>query len=167
MRYEVEIANSEPTFTAVIRGHVQREELSRFVPAACGEVWAYFRSAGLPKPGRNLALYLENSAVEAGVEVIEPVPSTARIVSSQLPVGRVARAVHFGPYPRLSEAHAAIRSWCAAGDHRPTGVCWELYDHWQESWNSDSSKIRTDVFYLLEEKPANQSLQPTALLGRG
>src|SRR5437763_728362 len=27
---------------------------------------------------------------------------------------------------------------------------WEIYGHWEESWNTDSSKIRTDVVYLLD-----------------
>jgi hypothetical protein len=27
-----------------------------------------------------------------------------------------------------------------------------VYGHWQEVWNSDPTKIRTDVFYLLDDK---------------
>lgn len=73
MQYNVEVRQSEPTYTAVIRSRERKEDLSKFVPAACGEVWSYFRSAGLPKPGRNLALYHGGGevSVEAGAEVRE------------------------------------------------------------------------------------------------
>jgi len=30
------------------------------------------------------------------------------------------------------------------------GANWELYGHWLDEWNSDPSKIRTDIFYLLK-----------------
>lgn len=49
----------------------------------------------------------------------------------------------------LGEAHVAIREWCAAHGERGSGVSWEVYGHWEEGWNSDPRKIRTDVFWLL------------------
>jgi len=152
MPYQIEVKDSGPTYTAVIRSRVRAEELSKFVPAACGEVWSFARSAGLPKPGRHVALYLGDGqgSVEVGAEVSERFAGNDRVQCSQLPAGRVATAAHFGPYGRLGKAHAAIREWCAQHGHRVSSVSWEIYGHWQESWNTDPSKIRTDIFYLLE-----------------
>ena len=152
MRYEIQIMRSEPIHTAVVRSRVRPEELSKFVPAACGEVWSFIRSAGLPRPGRHLALYLDaQGAVEVGAEVSELFVGNERVHCSQLPGGRVVTTVHFGPYGRLSDAHAAIREWCARHGHQCSGVSWEIYGQWEESWNTDPSKIRTDVFYLLDD----------------
>src|SRR2546430_13339925 len=113
MRYQIELTHSKSIHTAVIRGRVRATELPRFVPAACGEVWSFVRSAGLPKPGRHVALYLGDGqgSVEVGAEVSAPFPGSERVHCSQLPAGRVATAVHFGPYERLGAAHAAIREW--------------------------------------------------------
>jgi effector-binding domain-containing protein len=98
-------------------------------------------------------LYLDaHGSVEVGAEVSEPFVGNDRVHCSQLPAGRVAHTIHFGPYGRLSEAHAAIRDWCTVQGHRCTGISWEVYGHWQEVWNSDPTKIRTDVFYLLDDK---------------
>jgi effector-binding domain-containing protein len=149
MHYQIELTDSKPLTTAVIRSRVPANELSKFVPAACGEVWSFIRSAGLPRPGRHLALYLNDESVEVGAEVSEPFAGNERIHCSKLPTGRVATTVHFGPYQRLSDAHEAIREWCDRHGHRCSGPSWEIYGHWEESWNTDSSKIRTDVFYLL------------------
>jgi effector-binding domain-containing protein len=152
MGYQTSLTHSEPTRTAVIRSRVRPEELSKFVPAACGEVWSFARSAGLPKPGRHVALYLGDGhgSVEVGAEVVEPFTGNDRVQCSQIPAGRVATTVHLGPYARLGEAHVAIREWCAQHGHTLSGVSWEIYGHWKESWNTDPSLIRTDVFYLLE-----------------
>jgi effector-binding domain-containing protein len=162
MQYHIELKQSEPTYTAVIRSRVRKEELSQFVPAACGEVWSFFRSAGLPKPGCHVALYLGDGqgSVEVGAEVREQFAGNDRIQCSRLPAGRVATTVHFGPYARLCEAHAAIREWCAQHGQRLSNISWEIYGHWQESWNADPSKIRTDVFYLLEPDSIDEP-QPT------
>ena len=109
MRYQIELAIVEPIHTAVIRGRVQPQELARFVPAACGEVWSFVRSAKLHRPGRHCALYLDDhGSVEVGAEVSEPFVGNDRVHCSKLPAGRVATTVHFGPYSLLREAHTAI-----------------------------------------------------------
>lgn len=152
MHYQVELPDAKPVLTAVIRSRVQPKELAKFVPAACGEVWTFVRAAGLPRPGRHVALYLDSQgSVEVGAEVSEPFAGNERVHCPQLPAGRVATTVHFGPYGKLGSAHAAIREWCAANGQRCSGICWEIYGHWEESWNDDPSKIRTDVFHLLAE----------------
>ena len=134
MSYQIELTESKPIITAVIRSRVPKQELARFVPATCGEVWSFIRSAGLPRPGRHLALYLDTQgSVEVGAEVSEGFSGNERIHCSRLPAGRVVTTVHFGPYSLLGEAHAAINRWCAEQKHRLWGISWELYGHWQQS----------------------------------
>lgn len=152
MNYQTSAATVDPVPTAVIRDRVPAESLSKFVPAACGEVWTFARNAGLPRPGRHTSLYLADSVVEVGAEVTEPFLGNDRVVLSQLPGGRVATTTHFGPYQRLGEAHAEILRWCTEQGHRRAGVCWEIYGNWEESWNTAPEKIRTDVFHLLEDE---------------
>ena len=98
-----------------------------------------------------MALYLADGIVEVGAEVAEPFTGNERVHCSQLPGGPVATTVHFGPYGHLGDAHAAIREWCARNGHRFSGTSWEIYGHWEESWNTDPAKIRTDVFHLLDD----------------
>jgi effector-binding domain-containing protein len=150
MPYEIHLTQFEPTWLAVVRERVRAQDLSRFVPTACGEVWSFIRAANLPKPGRHVAVYLDGEGnVEVGAEVTEPFTGNDRVHCSQLPSGTVATTAHYGPYARLGEAHAAIRAWCAEHGRVCSPVSWEIYGHWEESWNADPSNIRTDVFYLL------------------
>ena len=149
MSYPIELTESTPTITAVIRSRVPAQELARFVPSACGEVWSFIRSAGLQRPGRHVALYLDDGWVEVGAEVSQEFTGNERVHCSRLPAGAVATTVHFGPYQSLGGAHTALREWCGMHGHRLSGICWEIYGHWEEGWNHDPSKIRTDVFHLL------------------
>jgi effector-binding domain-containing protein len=138
-----------PIPTAVIRDRVPQRELSRFVPAACGEVWNFLKAAGI-KGGRHMALYGDpQGMVEVGAEVPEPFEGTERVQCSRLPGGKVVTVTHYGPYGGLGAAHGAIHAWLEEQGLEP-GISWEIYGHWEESWNADASKIRTDVFYLLE-----------------
>src|SRR5207245_10741038 len=141
MRHEIELKHSESTCTAVVRSRVRPEELPRFVPAACGEVWSFIRSASLPRAGRHLTLYLDaQGSVEVGAEVSEPFAGNDRVHCSQLPAGRVVTTVHFGPYERLSDAHAAIREWCARDGHRCSGGSWVFYGQREATVNCCYSK---------------------------
>ena len=85
MRYQIELTQAKPITTAVIRSRVPAKELSGFVPAACGEVWSFIRSAGLPRPGRHLALYLDDGFVEVGAEVSDRSPATTGFIAHSCP----------------------------------------------------------------------------------
>jgi effector-binding domain-containing protein len=112
--------------------------------------------AGLPRPGRHLAVYLDGKGnIEVGVEVAEPFAGNERVVPSSTPAGRVATTTHWGPYHSLGDAHQAVQKCCSENGHALTGVCWELYGHWTD----DPAQLRTDVFYLLRAA-ANANVAP-------
>jgi effector-binding domain-containing protein len=71
------------------------------------------------------------------------------VVRSATPGGLVAALTHLGPYGTLAAAHQAIHDWCEANRHRPVGPRWETYGHWQAAWDTDPSRIETEVAYLV------------------
>jgi effector-binding domain-containing protein len=152
MEYQVQLVQAAPQLTAVVRCRARVQDLSKVVPQLCGEVWQFAKTAGLPRPGRHVALYLQDQEerdIEVGAEVWATFTGDGRVVCSSLPTGAVARVEHFGPYSRLGDAHAAVRQWCAAQGHALAGPFWEIYGHWTD----DPTQLRTDVCYLLP--PAN------------
>jgi len=153
MGYQVQVEQLSTQPIAVVRRRVNREGLSKAVTDACGTVCSILRAQKIPV-GRNVAVYLDSAiTLEAGVELYAPFAGSGNVVSSGTPAGTVAVTVHFGPYNQLGQAHAAIRRWCADRGCRLAGPNWEVYGHWVDEWNEDASKIRTDVFYLLEAGP--------------
>jgi len=144
--YEVRSVRMRSQLTAVIRARVSQRELSRVVPAFCGEVWTYAREARLAGPGRHIAVYLDGAiTLECGVEVAAPFDGSDRVVCSRTPAGLVATTTHVGGYDRLGAAHDAIREWCARTGATLAGPSWEIYGHWVEP----PAEPRTDVYYLL------------------
>ncbi len=151
MEYQVQVQQVQPQLTGVVRLRAATGELSTVIPAACGEVWNFFRTNGLPRPGRHVALYLDCVMnIEVGVEVTQPFTGDGRVVCSSLPAGTAATAVHMGPYSQLGGAHDAVHKWCADHGHALAGPSWEVYGHWDD----DPARLRTDVFYLLQPSAA-------------
>jgi effector-binding domain-containing protein len=143
-----------PQLTGVVRVQASQSQLPTVAPQLCGEVWNFFSCSGLPRPGRHLALYLDCALnIEVGVEVLQPFTSNQRVVCSSTPAGLVATTAHFGPYSRLGDAHHAVQKWCSDHSYTPAGPSWEVYGHWTD----DESQLRTDVFWLLQDKvPASR-----------
>lgn len=153
MEYAVRVEQHGSRPLAVVRRRALPHELSRVVPDACGVVWNVIRSQQVPGAGRHVAVYLDGQInLEVGVELDGPFAGHGEVVGSALPAGLVATATHFGPYGQLHKAHEAIHSWCQANGYSLAGPSWEVYGHWQDEWNNDPAKIRTDVFYLIDAK---------------
>lgn len=150
MEYDVRLEQHGSRPLTVVRRRAAQHELSKVVPDACGTVWNVVRSQKIPGAGRHVAVYLDCQInLEVGVELDAPFAGHGEVVGSATPAGLVATTTHYGPYCQLHAAHDAIHQWCRANGHTLAGPSWEVYGHWQDEWNSDPTKIRTDVFYLL------------------
>lgn len=144
----IEQLNSLPL--AVVRRRAGLKALSKVVPDACGTVWGVVRSQQVAGAGRHVAVYLDDQInLEVGVELDTPFAGSGEVVGSATPPGLVASTTHYGPYGLLREAHEAIRLWCGINGHTLAGPNWEIYGHWKDEWNSDPSKITTNIYYLL------------------
>jgi len=96
-----------------------------------------------------------------GVELDTPFAGLGEVVSSATPSGLVATTTHLGPYGLLHDAHRSILQWCRENGHTLAGPNWEIYGHWKHEWNSDPSKICTDIFYLLVDE-GRSAVEPSA-----
>jgi effector-binding domain-containing protein len=150
MEYDVRLEHHSAHPLAVVRRRASSQELSRVVPDSCGTVWAVIRAQQVAGAGRHVAVYWDDRInLEVGVELVAPFAGHGEVVGSATPEGLVATTTHYGPYGLLNKAHEAIRLWCGNHGHTLAGPNWEVYGHWKEEWNSDPTKICTDVFYLL------------------
>jgi len=149
MPYSVLTQHMESIPLAVIRRQVKANELPRVVPECCGLVWNTLRAQNV-KGGRHVAMCWDGSIrLEVGVEMHEPFVAQGEVVRSATPAGTAASTTHFGPYSGLGEAHSAIHAWCKTNHRSLAEPGWEIYGHWETAWNTDPSRIRTDIYYLL------------------
>lgn len=154
MNYSVRIERFPGRPLAVVRRRAAIQQLGTVIQEACGTVWNVLRAEQVKGAGRHVAVYLDSVFnLEVGVELDAPFGGHGEVIGSSLPAGEVATTTHFGPYQRLADAHQAIQKWCADHGRQPVRPCWETYGHWLDEWNTDPSKIRTDVYYLLKPGP--------------
>jgi effector-binding domain-containing protein len=147
MPYKIGVKTVPAQAIAAVRRQAKLAELTRVVPDGCGQVWNFFRAAGV-SGGRNIAVYLDDDInLEVGAEVHAPFAGDGNVFCSSTPAGVVATTIHIGPYNRLHQAHEAVRDWCAANGRHFAGPNWEVYGH----WTNDPSQLRTDVYYLLAD----------------
>lgn len=144
VRFEYEPAKP----LAVVKRRASSSQLKRIVPEACGTAWDLIKKAGLSNPGRLVAVYLDAEMnLEVGAEVDGEFDAFGDLYASQTPPGMVATATHIGAYDRLGDAHQAVNDACKAQGRRLAGPSWEIYGHWTD----DPMKLRTDVYYLLQD----------------
>jgi len=150
VEYEVRVEQRCSHPLAVVRRRASLHELPRVVPDACGMVWGVVRAQAIAGAGRHVAVYWDDQInLEVGVELAAPFAGHGEVVGSATPAGLVAATTHHGPYGQLHRAHEAIRRWCGSNGYALAGPSWEIYGHWKDEWNSDPTKICTDVFHLL------------------
>ena len=151
MDYHVQLQQQPSQPLAVVRRQASWQDAGKVIQEACGTVWNVVRAQRIAGPGRHVAIYWDDAInLEVGVELAAPFAGHGEVIGSATPAGLVATTVHFGPYQHRAAAHQAIRQWCAEHGHTPAGPRWEIYGHWLDEWNNDPSKIRTDIFYLLQ-----------------
>ena len=119
---------------------------------ALDKVWEFLRqNPGLRTDGHNIFLYHHPTNrhlpmdVDFGVEVVRPFESLEEVAFIETPSGKVASALHVGPYDQLKNTHDAIHAWAAANGTSFAGTSWEIYG----DWTDDVSKLETRIEYLL------------------
>lgn len=137
---------------AAVRRHVRVEQIASTWRPALDQVWAFLRqNPGLRTDGHNIFLYHHPANrqspmdIDFGVEVTRPFDRAGEVFLTETPAGKVAAALHIGPYERLGKTHDAIHSWASANKIAFGGKSWEIYGDWAE----DTSKLETRVEYLL------------------
>ena len=83
--------------------------------------------------------------MEFGVEVVCRFEPSGEVLPAETPAGRVASALHTGPYENLGQTHSAIQAWADANSMNFACKSWEIYG----DWNEDPAKLETRIEYLL------------------
>ena len=146
----VSLQIARPRGIAAVRARLTPDRIPREFARYLDQVYA----SGLPTDGQNIFVYRKTGEpnheidVEFGVGVTSPFAPNGSVQYSELPVGEVATATHWGDYSRLGETHDAVIAWCRANNRKRTGTSWEIYGHWSD----DPEKVRTDVYWQLEPR---------------
>jgi effector-binding domain-containing protein len=142
----------EPRPTAVVAQTTTWDEFPTLWGQLLDEVYRFVRGHEELATGdgterwQNVMLYKDDRPdVEVGVLAARSFEPEGRVISSALPGGRAATAIHRGDYAGLGATHDAVRAHVAAIGRELAGPRWEIYGHGRE----DPSELETEVFWLL------------------
>ena len=152
MSVEISVRIATPRPLAAVRRQVTIGQIGSAWRPALDLVWTFLRqNPGLRSDGHNVFLYHHPAArqlpmdVDFGVEVTLSFEQAGEVRQVQTPGGRVASALHIGPYDRMKDTHDAIHRWASANGERFAGKSWEIYG----DWTDDLTKLETRIEYLL------------------
>lgn len=152
MATEVSVQLVSARRLAAVRQSIRLDQIATAWWPALDQVWAFLQQhPGLRTDGHNIFLYHHPANMQSpmdvdfGVQVTRLFERSGEVVSTETPAGRVATALHVGPYERLGDTHKAIHAWAAANKASFSGTLWEIYGDSTE----DAAKLETRIEYLL------------------
>ena len=152
MACPISIRSASPRLLAAVRRHVRIGQVAGAWKPALDQVWTFLRqNPGLRSDGHNVFLYHHPKAgeptmvVDFGVEVTRPFAPAGEVALAETPAGKVASALHLGPYERMGETHQAIQAWTVSNKLQLAGKSWEIYG----DWTDDPANLETQIEYLL------------------
>jgi effector-binding domain-containing protein len=157
--YPVSLAPVQPRMIAAVHARLPLRSVSASFRPYLDQVYAAARTGAVQLDGQNIFLYRiaadrpTEADVAFGVGATAPFAAVGAVQPTSLPAGEVATTTHWGNYAGLGAAHDAVIAWCQQHGRRLSGTSWEVYGHWTD----DESRLRTDVFYLLEPAASSAS----------
>jgi effector-binding domain-containing protein len=152
MSIQVHIETVPARKLAAVRRRIPVGQIASTWRPALDKVWHFLgQNPGLRTDGHNIFLYHHPDQpqspmnIDFGVEVTRAFSPSGEVALVETPAGRVATAVHIGPYDQLGTAHDAIHSWAARNRMSFAGKSWEIYG----DPSDDIMKLETRVDYLL------------------
>ena len=158
--FKIETVEAQPTMTIRFKVPPVSEKISAKYGEAFGAIVAHILSnGGQPSGapfGRYHAVKEDELDIEAGLPVVKAIKGEGDIKANELPGGRVATTVHFGPYKNLGLAHGALMKRVSEKGYKPTGSMWESYvtDPTDEA---DKSKWETKLLLPIANTPDKDS----------
>ena len=148
--YDIREVTVPPRPVAGVRAQVRLGQVGREFGKHLDQVYAAGKGGALQLDGQNIFIYRardgEMLTVDFCVGTKAPFDPIGAVQSLTTPSGRAAMTTHVGDYGQIGEANAAILAWCDANGRERAGPSWEVYGH----WDNDPSKLRTEIYYLLE-----------------
>jgi effector-binding domain-containing protein len=152
MDFHCEIKEQAAQPTLSIRKRTPIDGLPQLLGESYGKIAGYLAELGTQPDGAPFAAYynmdMQDLDVEIGFPVTEPVPSKGDIQASQIPGGKLAIALHTGPYGEIGPAYDALTQFAKEQGCEPTGVSYEFYLN--DPQETSPQDLKTQIIFPLK-----------------
>ena len=130
----VQIKNIGEQTVLLLKGTSTRETIGPDMGAMFGKVYAYMSGAGIQPAGPPLSLYYTEPGPQWKIAVAVPVAKETGTPKASEPIqlitlagGKMASAMHMGPYKKLGGAWNTFSQWVKSNGYYPAGPAREIY----------------------------------------
>ena len=150
-----EVITTKEIATAVIPLVIPGREMPKYMDPAIQEIIKVLGDQGMKPAGPMFSYHHRRPSdtfdFELGFPVAKAITPGERVINSELPSLKVARAVYQGPYEGLAQAWPALMKWVRENGHGETGKFWESYLNNPEEVKSPN-EYRTELNWVISAK---------------
>ena len=152
MNYNPEIKEQPARPALSIRTRTSVQALPEVVGQAYGKIAGYLAELGKVPAGAPFVAYynmdMQDLDIEIGFPVAKPQEGKGEIRASQVPGGKLAFALHTGPYREIGPAYEALTQYVREQGCEPTGVSYEFYLN--DPQETPPAELQTQVVFPLK-----------------
>jgi effector-binding domain-containing protein len=139
--------------TAVVKVTTTTDKIGESMGEAIGKAFAAVGRAGAAPIGPVMTKYTayseESVSYETGVPVAAPFAGDGEVGAGEIGGCEAAVGMHVGPYDTIGQTYGQLQAWIESQGRTPSVVMWESY--LDDPQTTDASKLRTEVFWPLED----------------
>ena len=155
MQRTFRIKTNTPQRYAFVHNSVPASEFGAFLGEALARVWQYLGQRESVTVGPAIARYHGRHEttleVDAGFPIADELTSTEHYQVEELPGGRVATVLHWGPYDNIAESWAALETWMRQKGITGTAQRWEIY--WVDATQTDDpAELRAELVWPIVDQ---------------
>ena len=149
----MEIKTVEAKKAAMVRSTVPLSELSQLMGKAFGTIGTMAQQGKLQIMGPPFALYhnMDMNAldVEVGFPVATDVENHDEVKTGIIPGGRVATAIHKGPYAQMERTYKELQAFVASkGEQADESMMYEYYLN--DPAKVSEEDLLTEIYFILK-----------------
>jgi effector-binding domain-containing protein len=152
MDFKCEIKEQAAQPALSIRARTPINGLPELLGQSYGKIAEYLAELGEQPAGAAFTAYynmdMQDLDVEIGFPVASPLSGKEDIQSGEVPGGKLASALHLGPYKDIAPAYEALTQFAMEAGYEPTGVSYEFYLNDPEETTPD--QLQTQIIFPLK-----------------
>lgn len=131
MEFEIENLPEQPVIG--IRSRTSIDKIKETMGNGYAALFGFLGQKQVPPVGPPMSIYYDEEMneddfeVEPAVPVAGPVETEGEIKYHVLPGGKMATAMHMGPYETMKDTYEAMLKWFESEGLKPKVPMWEIY----------------------------------------
>ena len=148
----MEIKDMKEKLALMIRKTTSIQDMPSVLGQCFGEIIQYVMESGAEEPVESFVIYhnmdMSNLEIDVGFTVTESLPSRGHIVSSSIPAGQYAVALHVGPYETLNVTYEELTKFVE--ERKLTVDSWVYEVYLNNPMDNPDEPAKTMIYFPLK-----------------